>query len=191
MSLSPHTYFLNISQLCTLDYENFSSWLQSVNSLFIITFAPFFAYLWIWLAKHNLNPSTPAKFGLGLIFLGIGFSVMIFASKVVAGGELAAPTFLLLTYLFHTFGELMISPVGLSATTKLAPKRFLGQMMGIWFVGAALGNLIAGQVAGDFDENNLAAFPDQYLQIVMTAAGAGIIFLVLSKPLRKLMGGIH
>ena len=116
---------------------------------------------------------------------------MIFASKVVAGGELAAPTFLLLTYLFHTFGELMISPVGLSATTKLAPKRFLGQMMGIWFVGAALGNLIAGQVAGDFDENNLAAFPDQYLQIVMTAAGAGIIFLVLSKPLRKLMGGIH
>lgn len=169
----------------------YSSWLQSVNSLFIITFAPFFAYMWIWLAKHNLNPSTPAKFGLGLVFLGIGFSMMIIASTIVASGELAMPTWLLLTYLFHTFGELMISPVGLSATTKLAPKRFLGQMMGIWFVGAALGNLIAGQVAGDFDENNLAAFPGQYWQIVMTAIGAGIIFLVLSKPLKKLMGGIH
>jgi POT family proton-dependent oligopeptide transporter len=169
----------------------YSSWLQSVNSLFIITFAPFFAYMWIWLAKHNLNPSTPAKFGLGLIFLGIGFSMMIIASTIVASGELAMPTWLLLTYLFHTFGELMISPVGLSATTKLAPKRFLGQMMGIWFVGAALGNLIAGQVAGDFDENNLAAFPGQYWQIVMTAVGAGIIFLVFSKPLKKLMGGIH
>jgi len=169
----------------------YSSWLQSVNSLFIITFAPFFAYMWIWLAKHNLNPSTPAKFGLGLIFLGIGFSMMIIASTIVASGELAMPTWLLLTYLFHTFGELMISPVGLSATTKLAPKRFLGQMMGIWFVGAALGNLIAGQVAGDFDENNLAAFPGQYWQIVMTAVGAGIIFLVFSKRLQKLMGGIH
>ncbi len=169
----------------------YSSWLQSVNSLFIITFAPFFSFMLIWLAKHNLNPSTPAKFGLGLIFLGIGFSMMIIASTIVASGELAMPTWLLLTYMFHTFGELMISPVGLSATTKLAPKRFLGQMMGIWFVGAALGNLIAGQVAGDFDENNLAAFPGQYWQIVLTAIGAGIIFLVLSKPLKKLMGGIH
>jgi POT family proton-dependent oligopeptide transporter len=169
----------------------YSSWFQSVNSLFIIVFAPFFAYMWIWLGKRNLHPSTPAKFGLGLILLGVGFSMMIIASKIVASGEQALPTWLLLTYLFHTFGELAISPVGLSATTKLAPKRFLGQMMGIWFVGAALGNLIAGQVAGDFDPDNLAAFPGQYLQIVMTAVGAGLIFLVLSKPLKKLMGGIH
>jgi POT family proton-dependent oligopeptide transporter len=169
----------------------YSSWFQSVNSLFIIVFAPFFAYMWIWLGKRNLHPSTPAKFGLGLILLGVGFSVMILASSVVASGEQALPTYLLLTYLFHTFGELAISPVGLSATTKLAPKRFLGQMMGIWFVGAALGNLIAGQVAGDFDPDNLAAFPSQYLQIVIFAVGAGLIFLVLSKPLKKLMGGIH
>jgi len=169
----------------------YSSWLQSVNSLFIIVFAPFFAWMWIWLAKRNLNPSTPAKFGLGLILLGVGFFMMVIASRIVASGELALPTWLLLTYLFHTFGELAISPVGLSATTKLAPKRFLGQMMGIWFVGAALGNLIAGQVAGDFDPNDIAAFPAQYWQIVMFAVGAGVIFLVLSKPLRKLMGDIH
>ena len=169
----------------------YSSWLQSVNSLFIIVFAPFFAWMWIWLAKRNLNPSTPAKFGLGLILLGVGFGMMIIASQIVASGEMAMPTWLLLTYLFHTFGELAISPVGLSATTKLAPRRFLGQMMGIWFVGAALGNLIASQVAGDFDPNDIAAFPSQYWQIVMTAVGAGLIFLVLSRRLNKLMGGIH
>jgi POT family proton-dependent oligopeptide transporter len=99
------------------------------------------------------------------------------------------PTWLLLTYLFHTFGELALSPVGLSATTKLAPKRFVGQMMGLWFVASALGNLIAGRIAGEFDANNIAGFPSQYLDIVMTTAGAGIILLILSKPLQKRMRG--
>ena len=168
-----------------------SSWMQSVNSLFIITFAPFFAWMWVWLGKRNLNPSTPLKFGFGLVLLGVGFGMMILASSIVASGELAMPTWLVLTYLFHTFGELAISPVGMSATTKLAPKKFVGQMMGIWFVGAALGNLIAGQVAGDFDANDLAAFPGQYLNIVLFCVGAGLIFIVFTKPIRKLMGGIH
>ncbi|MEQ9561297.1 MAG: oligopeptide:H+ symporter, partial [Woeseiaceae bacterium] len=168
-----------------------SSWFQSVNSIFIVVFAPFFAAMWVALGKRQLNPATPLKFGLGLILLGVGFAMMIIASSIVASGELAAPTWLVLTYLFHTFGELAISPVGLSATTKLAPKRYLGQMMGIWFVGAALGNLIAGQIAGDFDANNLQAFPGQYWNIVMTVGGAGVIFVVLSRPIRKLMGGVH
>ncbi|MDH4049640.1 MAG: peptide MFS transporter [Gammaproteobacteria bacterium] len=169
----------------------YASIMQSLNSLFIIIFAPVFAWMWIWLGKRHLNPSTPLKFGFGLILLAVGFSMMIIASTIVASGELAMPTWLILTYLFHTFGELAISPVGMSATTKLAPQRYVGQMMGIWFVGAALGNLIAGQVAGDFDADNLAAFPDQYWQIVMTIGGAGLIFVVLTKPIRKLMSGIH
>ena len=168
----------------------YASWLQSLNSLFIIIFAPFFAWMWVWLARRNLNPSTPAKFGFGLILLAIGFAVMIGASAIVAGGGKAMPTWLIFTYLFHTFGELALSPVGLSATTKLAPKGYVGQMMGIWFVGAALGNLIAGQVAGDFDANNLQAFPGQYLQIVLVIGGSGIIMLLFSKPVKKLMGGI-
>ena len=168
----------------------YASWLQSLNSLFIIIFAPFFAWMWVWLARRNLNPSTPAKFGFGLILLAIGFAVMIGASTIVAGGGKAMPTWLIFTYLFHTFGELALSPVGLSATTKLAPKGYVGQMMGIWFVGAALGNLIAGQVAGDFDANNLQAFPGQYLQIVLVIGGSGIIMLLFSKPVKKLMGGI-
>lgn len=169
----------------------YASWLQSLNSMFIIVFAPFFAWMWIWLGKRHLNPSTPIKFGLGLVLLGVGFFMMVIASTVVASGELAMPTWLVLTYLFHTFGELAISPVGLSATTKLAPRRYVGQMMGIWFVGAALGNLIAGQIAGDFDPDNLQAFPGQYWQIVMTSGGVGILFLMLARPIRKLMGGIH
>ena len=176
-----------------LEFESFtllSTWFQSLNSTFIIIFAPVFAWMWVWLAKRNLNPSTPAKFGIGLVFLAIGFLVMVGASMIVADGGQALPTWLLFTYLFHTLGELALSPVGLSATTKLAPKRFVGQMMGVWFLAMSLGNLIAGQIAGDFDANDLQAFPAQYMQIVLTAGGTGLILLLFTKPIKKLMGGI-
>jgi len=166
-----------------------STWFQSVNSTFIILFAPVFAWLWVALAKRNLDPSTPAKFGFGLILLALGFFMMVIASSSVADGGKALPAWLILTYLFHTFGELALSPVGLSATTKLAPRRFVGQMMGIWFVSIALGNLVAGQIAGEFDPDNVAAFPEQYWFIVMTTAGTGILLLLLTKPLKKLTGG--
>jgi len=167
-----------------------STWLQSVNSLFIITFAPVFAWLWVALARHNLNPSTPAKFGFGLILLGCGFLVMVGAASIVVNGEQAMPTWLIMTYLLHTFGELALSPVGLSVTTKLAPRRFVGQMMGMWFLASALGNLIAGQIAGEFDAGNVTAFPEQYLQIFFTTGGAGLILLMISKPVKKLMHGV-
>jgi POT family proton-dependent oligopeptide transporter len=167
-----------------------STWFQSVNALFIFMFAPVFAWLWVALAKRNLNPSTPAKFGFGLILLGVGFLVMVGAATVVVNGDKAMPTWLIMTYLLHTFGELALSPVGLSVTTKLAPKRFVGQMMGMWFLATALGNLIAGQIAGEFDAQNVAAFPSQYMSIVMTSCGVGLIMLVLSKPIKKLMRGV-
>jgi len=172
-------------------FNIYSSWLQSVNSIFIIIFAPIFAYLWIFLARKNLNPSTPTKFAIGLLLLALGFLMMVIASSIVAQGDKAMPTWLLMTYLFHTFGELTLSPVGLSVTTKLAPKRYVGQMMGIWFVASALGNLIAGQIAGEFDSNNIANFADQYLGIVITISTAGIILLFLSKQLQKLMGDVE
>lgn len=165
-----------------------STWFQSVNSTFIIVFAPVFAWMWIALARRNLDPSTPAKFAFGLILLALGFFMMVIASWSVADGGKALPTWLILTYLFHTFGELALSPVGLSATTKLAPRRFAGQMMGMWFVSIALGNLVAGQIAGEFDPDNVAAFPEQYVFIVMTTAGTGIVLLLLTKPLKNLMG---
>jgi len=167
-----------------------STWFQSVNALFIIMFAPVFAWLWVALARRNLNLSSPAKFGVGLILLAAGFLVMVGAAAIVVSGDKAMPTWLIMTYLLHTFGELALSPVGLSVTTKLAPRRYVGQMMGMWFMASALGNLIAGQIAGEFDANNIAAFPGQYMQIVMTAGGAGLIMLLFSKPIKKLMHGV-
>ena len=171
-----------------------TGYFQSINSLFIIIFAPIFGAMWIWLGRRQLEPSSPLKFAFGLILLGIGFFIMYFATKIAASGELAAPTWLILTYLFHTFGELSLSPVGLSLTTKLAPKKYTGQMMGMWFLSIALGNLIAGRIAGEASggtEEALQQMPDQYMMIVMTVIGAGVLLLVLSKPIRKMMGNVH
>lgn len=172
-----------------------ASWLQSVNPIFIITLAPVFGWLWVWLAKKNLEPSTPVKFALGLIFLGFGFLIMMFASYYVVGGNQVLPTWLIMTYLLHTTGELCLSPVGLSAVTKLAPKKLVGQMMGIWFMSIAFGNLIAGRIAGQFDDQAIQAdptlLPDLFWIIVMTTVGGGVILLLFSKPIRKLMGNIH
>lgn len=137
-------------------WEMPASWLQSINSVFIIILAPFFGWLWIELAKKNLEPSSPIKFAMGLIFLGCGFGVMILAARLAVEQGNAAVMYLTLTYLFHTIGELCLSPVGLSTMTKLAPKRILGQVMGIWFLAASLGNLIAGLVAGRFNFTGFA-----------------------------------
>ena len=134
-----------------LGFEIPAGWFQSLNPMFILILAPFFAALWVHLGRRNLDPSIPAKFGLGLIQLGIGFLVMFVASKLVVSGDSVLPTWLFFTYLLHTTGELCLSPVGLSSISKLAPKRFVSQMMGIWFLGSALGNIIAGLVAGRFD----------------------------------------
>lgn len=177
-----------------MGWEIPTGYFQSANSLFIIIFAPIFAALWVWLAQRNLEPSSPIKFSFGLVLLGVGFMVMYFAAKIAASGDLAAPTWLLLTYLFHTFGELSLSPVGLSLTTKLAPKKFQGQMMGMWFMSVALGNLIAGLIAGEASggtDEALAQMPGQYMQIVLITVGAGIFLALITKPIRKLMGNVR
>jgi proton-dependent oligopeptide transporter, POT family len=168
-----------------------TGWFQSLNSAFIILFAPFFAWAWIALAKRHLNPSVPAKFALGVMLMGSGFLVMAAAAALVAQGSKVSPNWLVLTYLLHTFGELCLSPVGLSYYTKLTPKRFVGQMMGMWFLAMSLGNLVAGLIAGDFDANNVAAMPGQYMHIVYFAVGLGALLLILSRPVRKLMGDVQ
>ena len=132
----------------TIGWLNFvipSSWFQSLNSMFIFMFAPFFAWIWIALARRSLNPSAPAKFAIGVMLMGSGFLVMTAAASIVASGSKVLPYWLILTYLLHTFGELCLSPVGLSYFTKLAPKRFVGQMMGMWFLATSLGNLEIGR----------------------------------------------
>jgi proton-dependent oligopeptide transporter, POT family len=171
-----------------------TGYFQSINSMFIIIFAPVFGALWVGLGRRNLEPSSPVKFAFGLILLGMGFLVMYFAAKIAASGDLAAPTWLIFTYMLHTFGELSLSPVGLSLTTKLAPKKFQGQMMGMWFISVALGNLFAGLISGEVSggsEEAISAMPGQYLMIVATVVGAGLLLLLISKPIKKLMGNVH
>ena len=168
-----------------------TGWFQSLNPAFVIVFAPAFAWLWVALARRHLNPSAPAKFAIGVVLMGCGFLVMAAAASIVAGGSKVLPYWLILTYLLHTFGELCLSPVGLSYVTKLAPKRFVGQMMGMWFLSLSLGNLAAGLIAGEFDAGNVAAMPGQYLHIVYFAVGLGIVLLALSGPVKKLMGSVQ
>jgi len=172
-------------------FEVPATWLQSVNPIMIILFAPFFGAMWVGLARRHLDPSIPAKFALGLVLLGLGFLVMFFAARLVVTGEKVLPTWLVMTYLMHTFGELCLSPVGLSSVTKLAPKRFVSQMMGIWFLGASLGGLIAGLLAGRFHADAVADMPALYLQIVFTTVGAGVLLLIFARPIHRLTGGIR
>ena len=171
-------------------YDVPAAWFQALGPVFIISFAPVFAWLWVWLARRNLDPSIPIKFGLGLLFLGLGFLVMAGAAKVVLAGQKAWPTWLITTYLFHTFGELCLSPVGLSSVTKLAPKKLAGQMMGIWFLATSLGNLLAGLLAGEFNPEGIQHWPRLYLNIVILPVIAGILLIVFSRPIKRLMAGV-
>lgn len=167
-----------------------ASVLQSINPLFIITLAPLFGAMWVALAKRNLEPSTPIKFAMGLIMLGLGFLVMVFVAYIAAGGGKASAFLLILTYLLHTTGELSLSPVGLSTITKLAPKRLVGQMMGIWFMSISLGNLVAGLVAGQFDSENVAQMPDIFWTFVTVDVVAGLVLIAFYKQIRRLMGKV-
>jgi POT family proton-dependent oligopeptide transporter len=171
-------------------FEIPAGWFQSVQPAFVILFAPVFSALWIALAKRNLNPAAPLKFAFGLLLMGLGFLFMVKAASIVAGGTQSPAYFLVLTYLLHTFGELCLSPVGLSTVTKLAPARFVGQMMGVWFLASSLGKLTAGLIAGSFDPNDLAAMPGRYMDIVLYGCGVGIVLLLISRPVTRLMGGV-
>jgi POT family proton-dependent oligopeptide transporter len=175
----------------SIDFVIPTAWFQSVNSIFILIFAAPIAAIWTSLAARGANPSAPAKFGLALILLGIGFLFMVVAANNVARGQQAAPMMLVMTYLLHTWGELCLSPVGLSYVTKLAPSRYVSQMMGVWFLATSVGNLAAGLLAGMFETDNLAAMPSQFMQFVYFICGAGIVLLLLSKPVKKLMGGVE
>jgi dipeptide/tripeptide permease len=173
--------------------EHPAGYYQSVNPLFIILLAPFFASFWVGLARRNLEPSAPMKFALGFLQLGLGFGVMAVASiLVLRGGEAGKvlPTWLLFTYLLHTTGELCLSPIGLSWVTKLSPERYVGQMMGTWFMGAALGNLVGGLVAGMFGEESIEQMPERFGMIVVTTIGTGLLFALFSKPIRRLIGEV-
>jgi len=162
-----------------------TTWLQSVNALFIILLAPVFGSLWIWLDRRNLNPRLPVKAGMGLLGLALGFLVIAWGAANASPDNLVSPSWLVVMYFFHTVGELCISPIGLSAITKLSPARRVGQMMGIWFVGAALGNLFAGLVAGRLEDLEAA---ELFRTVTLTIGSVGVVALLASPWVKKLMG---
>jgi POT family proton-dependent oligopeptide transporter len=172
-------------------FEIPAAWFQSLNPIFIILLAPLYSMLWVALARRHLNPAAPFKFALGLMTLGAGFAIMIGAAELVAQGDRVLPTWLIFTYLLHTMGELALSPVGLSSVTKLAPRRFVGQMMGVWFLANSLGYIIAGLIAGEFSGDAVEAMPALYLQIVVTTIGSGLLLALVARPLKRMMGGRH
>ena len=172
-------------------FEIPAGWFQSVQPAFVILLAPVFSALWVRLAQRQMDPAAPLKFAFGLLLMGLGFLFMVAAANIVAGGASAPAYLLILTYLLTVFGELCVSPVGLSTVTKLAPARLMGQMMGVWFLGSSLGKLMAGLIAGGFDPDNLAAMPDRFLGIVFFACGIGAVLLLVSPRITRLMGGVR
>jgi POT family proton-dependent oligopeptide transporter len=171
-------------------FEIPATWFQSVNPLLIIIFAPIFAGLWVGMAKRGMDLSSPAKFALGLFLAGLGFVIMIFAANAVVatgGATLVSPWWLVGSYFFQSIGELCLSPVGLSSMTKLAPRRFVSQMMGIWFLASALGNLIGGRVGGHVDPEKLDQMPKLFTTTTISLMVAAAVCALLIVPIRKMM----
>lgn len=174
-----------------------ATWFQSINPLAIILFAPVFAWLWLFLDRKKLNPSTPMKFAIGNYLLGIAFIAMVLGAMQTRNGGLAGPHWLAITFIVVTWGELCLSPVGLSMVTKLSPKRLQSLMMGIWFFTFSLANLFAGLVAAfsvQVKEGKitfiLEGLPGFFLMLVVFPIGAGVIIMLISPILRKMMHGI-
>jgi POT family proton-dependent oligopeptide transporter len=160
-----------------------SSWYQAANALFIIIFAPAFAWLWVKMGRQQ--PASPTKFSLGLVGVGLGFVILVPAARMAGGGILVSPMWLLTTYLIHTFAELCLSPVGLSSMTKLAPARIASLMMGVWFLATSVGDFMAGQAAGFYESMPIA----QLLGVVaLLPIAAGIVMFLFRRPLTALIG---
>ncbi|WP_335966473.1 peptide MFS transporter [Galbibacter sp. PAP.153] len=176
---------------------------QSFNPLFIILLAPLFSYMWLRLNKAGKEPSTPMKFVLGLAQLALGFAIIVIGAKYFANSEgLVSVAFIAFMYLFHTMGELSLSPVGLSMVTKLSPGKVVGFVMGAWFLSMSIGNKMAGWIgtltaSESIDEGaqpmeTLGVYANTYLIWgIGVVAGAALILFLLIPLLRKWMHGIH
>ncbi len=160
-----------------------SSWWQSFNPLAIIVFGPVFAWLWVRLGRRQ--PSTPTKFALGLIGVGLGFLVLVPGAALASTGVQVGVFWLTAVYLLHTWAELCLSPVGLSAMTRLAPPRILSLMMGVWFLAASVGNYAGGQLAARYEAMPLERL---LLSIAVVPIAAGAVMLMGRRPLARLMG---
>ncbi|MBT1450691.1 peptide MFS transporter [Glaciecola sp. XM2] len=177
---SLNVFGLEYTQRMVGTFEIPPAWFQSANSIFIIILSPFFAYMWMTLGKRLIEPSYSVKCAVGLIIMASGFIVMFFAAQLAASGLKVAPYWLVATYFLHTVGELWLSPVALSAVSKLSPQRFAGQMMGVFVLTYSMGSIIAGIFAGKFDPEQVDQMPGLYLQITYFSVAIGIVLLLLS-----------
>jgi len=173
---------------------------QSLNAGFIFIFAPLMAWLWVWLAKRKLNPSTPVKFALGVALAGLGFLALVAGMKSSGPMGYTPVFFIFAIYWIHTMGELMVSPVGLSAVTKLAPARIVGMTMGAWFLYSGLSNFLAGMIARTTGAETIggqmtnvaaakAGYVEVYTQVGYIALGIAVLMLLVSPIITKMMRG--
>jgi len=165
-----------------------TTWLQNVNPIFIILLAPVFGYLWTWLARRNMSPSIPLKFALGLLGLSAGFFVLAWGAAGATKPGSVAMTWLVVTYFLHTVGELCLSPVGLSSITKLAPRDRISQMMGVWFVATALGNLFAGLTAGTLENKTPGAV---FGSVAIYIGVAGLVAVAGAPFVKRVLGNVE
>ena len=164
-----------------------SAWFQAVNPLFVILLAPVFA--WAWTRMGTRQPSSPLKFTFGLVFLGLSFALMVPAAHLTAEGRVS-PLWIVGLFFLQTLGELCLSPIGLSTMTKLAPPRLVGLILGIWFLADALGNKVAGALAGEFrgDPAWLASF---FSRQALAVGAVAVVLLALVPWVKRLMGGVR
>jgi POT family proton-dependent oligopeptide transporter len=171
---------------------------QSLNAMFIVLFAPLLAWLWISLAKRNLNPSTPVKFAFGVFLAGLGFLSLVAGMRLSGDDGMTAVYFIFLIYWIHTMGELMVSPVGLSAVTKLAPPQAVGMTMGAWFLYSGLSNYLAGVIASTTGAETIggqladtaaakATYAAVYTQVGYIAMAIAVVMLLISPIIKRMM----
>lgn len=165
-----------------------SSWFQSLQSTYVILLAPVFS--WLWIKMGEKQPSSPGKFSLGLLFLGIGIAVMVPAAILTAQGKVS-PIFLIAVYFIETLGELCLSPVGLSTVTKLAPARLASLTMGGWFVSTAIGNRMAGHFSGYLQSDSSGAMSYLFGAMAIAALTAAGLLAALTPFIKKLMGSVR
>jgi proton-dependent oligopeptide transporter, POT family len=165
--------------------------MQTFPPVYIIVLAPVFAALWVGLGKRGRDLSSPAKFAWGLLLMAAGMLIMYLAALRVLHGSLVSPLWLITAYLVIACGELCLSPVGLSATTKLAPARFAAQTMGLFFLTLGLGSFLAGLLSGSYNAQHLETLPALYLKLFWWSAAGGAVMLLITPPVKRLMAGVR
>ncbi len=185
-----------------LGFELTAAQFGALNALFIFMFAPFFAWLWTTLGKRGLEPTTPVKFSLGIALAGLGFGALVLGAQNTNEVGLVIGWWMVLAYLLHTCGELCLSPVGLSAVTKLAVPSIVGVMMGSWFLATAYSEFVAAQLAklaaietvdGSIAEVGaaLASYTDLFNNLLFVGLGVAAALLLISPILKRMMHGVH